>query len=412
MKRLLLYLLTPLHVLSSITAVRVLHPDSEVSVTIIFHAPYLSDQLNAQLSSIVAEMLNGFDYKKKIINISPQDKMRIASAQNIDELRKSTIEFTGADAFDEFYYPHDMEGGLFSILSHVYPNAEKICIGDGLGNVYDRAFHLSFNRRRKEFENSALMKIKQAAGNCKNQLRRGFRRLLSGRSRSRKADWDQAAPKPDRAALVLPIDQAGNYFDKVPLTVCPRSSFLQVVEECRRSCIELESYLSGLRLKHKGNRKYLLLSENLAEGKFLSFEQDIAMYTHVLCTHCEPGSVVYVKPHPLETLDRIGAMQKNLNGRLEVVAIDSAYARFPVELWKGLLDEAKVICMSYPVLSLKFIYNIDVIQYMDDEFIEHWFAPWLWQSYKDSLSRYMQPLKKLASWDGNSVLYSGNIQTR
>ena len=64
--------------------------------------------------------------------------------------------------------------------------------------------------------------------------------------------------------------------------------------------------------------------------------------------------------------------------------------------------------MSYPVLSLKYLYDIDVIQPMDSEFIEKWFPKWTWASYKNSLSLYSEPLKRLSSWDGMSILWSGH----
>jgi hypothetical protein len=67
----------------------------------------------------------------------------------------------------------------------------------------------------------------------------------------------------------------------------------------------------------------------------------------------------------------------------------------------------KVICMSSPILSLKYLYNIDVINPMNDVFIEKWFPEYMWNSYKNAMKIYMEPLKRLEFWNGKEILYSG-----
>ena len=65
--------------------------------------------------------------------------------------------------------------------------------------------------------------------------------------------------------------------------------------------------------------------------------------------------------------------------------------------------------MASPVLSLKYLYDLDVIQPMDDSFIEKWFPEWTWTFCKNALSLNMEPLKRLPHWGYSSILYSGNI---
>ncbi len=90
-----------------------------------------------------------------------------------------------------------------------------------------------------------------------------------------------------------------------------------------------------------------------------------------------------------------------------MVEIDPRFKRYPIELAVRLVRECTVICMSYPRLSLKYLYDIDVIQPMDEAFIERWFPPRFWHSSKNSVALYEKPLERLSVWDGHNVLWSG-----
>ena len=94
----------------------------------------------------------------------------------------------------------------------------------------------------------------------------------------------------------------------------------------------------------------------------------------------------------------------------QVVELKKRFKRYPIELWKELVQTCTVICMSYPALSLKYLYDVDVIQPMDDRFIEKWFPEWTWASYKNASSLYMKPLEMLPTWNGADALWTGNIK--
>jgi hypothetical protein len=44
---------------------------------------------------------------------------------------------------------------------------------------------------------------------------------------------------------------------------------------------------------------------------------------------------------------------------------------------------------------------------MNDVFIEKWFPEYMWNSYKNAMKIYMEPLKRLEFWNGKEILYSG-----
>jgi hypothetical protein len=197
----------------------------------------------------------------------------------------------------------------------------------------------------------------------------------------------------------------------MPLTVCSKQSVHDVLDLCSSNAVDLRRYLQELLPVHNDRKKYLLLTDNFSEGNFMDFDTEIQMYCSVIQTFCRDGGVIYLKSHPGETLPRNERIQTALGSAYEIVELEKRFKRYPIELWKELVRRSSVISMSYPVLSLKYLYDIDVIQPMDHAFIERWFPKWTWRSYKNSLSLYMEPLKKLPAWDGQSVLWAGNVNT-
>ena len=133
------------------------------------------------------------------------------------------------------------------------------------------------------------------------------------------------------------------------------------------------------------------------------------MYCSMIKENLASNGVVFLKSHPGETLPRNERIKEKLGNSYEVIELDKKFKRYPIELWRQLVIECKIVCISYPVLSLKYIYNKDVVFSMTDNFIEKWFPEWIWASYKNSASLYMEPLKNLAGWDGKSVLWSGKL---
>jgi hypothetical protein len=141
----------------------------------------------------------------------------------------------------------------------------------------------------------------------------------------------------------------------------------------------------------------------------MDFDREVEMYCSIIMQYCKAGGVVFLKSHPGETLPRNERIKERLGSFIEVIELDKKFKRYPIEVWKDLVLKCSVICMSYPVLSLKYLYDIDVFQPMDHAFIEKWFPEWTWASYKNSLSLYMEPLRKLATWDGTGILWAGSI---
>ena len=90
------------------------------------------------------------------------------------------------------------------------------------------------------------------------------------------------------------------------------------------------------------------------------------MYCWIVRQYCEPGSVIYLKAHPGETLPRNAAIMAQISGEFEIVEVDPRIQAISDQFASRLVNGCVPICMSYPTVSLKYLYGRDVVQPCDD----------------------------------------------
>lgn len=408
MNGVLLYAMSPTHVISSITAIGTLHPKEAPVATLFVHWPGQSRKVIDEIGKTIAEISKPFSFIDQMITMSSDEKSELVNGRSLDAAILDLRHLIGSD-YREVYYAHDIDGGMFNLLCAAYPKAKRICFGDAFGNVYEKQVQLGL-LHPEVYDSASRDGIKnRAAGKILRMLQ-----TLRPRRKSRMTvhDLETTQFAPHVAALALPVDQSGHFLRNVRLVVAPRETLLETLEKCASGAGGLEHYVDEVLRRHDGKEKYILLTENHSEGDFVEFGTEIEMYCSVVKQHCEAGSLVLLKSHPGESLPRNEAIKEKLSEAFDVEELDPRFKRYPIELWRQLITESKVICMSYPVLSLKYLYGMDVIQPMDDAFIEKWFPRWTWAAYKNAATLYMEPLKKLDGWDGKGVLWAGNEGTR
>jgi hypothetical protein len=356
--------------LSALAALAALHPGEQIEGTILVQLPGASDEVLAEILRVVRELAAEHASIARIEGLVDRDT-------GADRLRR----LLGGD-FDEFYYAHDSTGDTCRRLAQLYPRARKVCTGDAFGMIYAADYVAGF----------------QPAGSVMAALRRWLRGLA------------MPALRPDVAALVLPVDPSGNGLRGVQLMCCGKSDFLEAIRHCHANAAGLREYIASVLARYAARKRYLLLTETHAEAGHLSIEREAAMYAEIVRRHCEPGSVVLVKPHPLEMPGKAERIARALQGGYELAGVDAAFGRYPVEVWEALVRGCTVICSAYPVLSLKYAYDIDVVQPMDGAMIDRWIEPAHRRWSRDSLRLYTEPLARLPHWDGRSILWSGGTR--
>jgi hypothetical protein len=378
-------------------------------LTLAVHWPGGSADQISELHQVVKDMTAGLDSVEACIALPDEILLPLVGRADAEAAARELRSLFAGD-FEEIYYAHDVIGVFYAMLSQSYPEARRICFGDGLGIVYERHYHLSF--LGVDTAKSEPASTPGKGSSWQRALRRllGIARGVAGNSAqaASEAPFGLGSIPPHEAALILPVDQSGEFLRHVSLKVVPKELALQVLGDVSAQCAALSRHVDDLLHGRGSARKFLLMTENNAEGAFMTFERDVEMYCAIIEQHCAPGSVVYLKSHPGETLPRNEAIRACIGHKYELVEFDRRFKRYPIEFAARLVNECVPICMSYPVLSLKYLFDRDVIQPTDDAFIEQWYPEKYWASYKNALSLYMEPLMSLSSWDGTGLLWSGS----
>jgi hypothetical protein len=407
-----IHAMTPTNVLAALCAVETLFSRrlAALELTLIAHYPGGSDALAAEFTAVSRAITKPFSYVRRVISLpqSLYDQLERKPGETWPSalaLRK----IVGIERPDAWFYAHDVSGDLVLALANAYPASTRVCYGDALGQVFQKEIHLGFLGLAPR---TSPTKERPTSGRLNRAVARLLRSLGSGATTAGQSakPWSiiSGSLVPDHAVLILPVDQSGRFLAHTKLTVCPRQVALSTFRKAAEACADLSEYIGSVLAKTSGRLKCLLLTENWAESNTIDFDQEMRLYCSIVEAHCQAGSVVFVKTHPGEEFPRVPLLAERLQGKYEIFGLDKRFQRYPIELWPALITTCRVISTMYPCLSLKFIYDIDVLQVMDDAFIEQWFPPWTWASYKNSLELNMQPLRRLSSWDGRSVLWRGD----
>ncbi|MFA6570372.1 MAG: polysialyltransferase family glycosyltransferase [Bacteroidota bacterium] len=366
----LVHIMNPVGVIAGLTAIETIHPRLNVEVSMCVEWPG-SEAATFDIFEVVNRLTQQFPYTIRCFIK--------AKEQNINTL------------YDEIYFSHDLMENTSPVLFAKYPTAKKICYGDALGAVFKKKEYFSNFSPYRESGNIILkLKIHIA------RLMDLFKPLLI----------KNIPYHIDQAVLILPIDQSGRYFNDIPLLVCGKKKTISVVEKCIKSDKQFSRYVEKILIKHNGSKLYLLLTENMSEGGYVDKDKDISMYCEIIEKYCKRGSVILLKPHPGETYDRYSAIVKNMNDKYKIFKISNKYARYPIEIWKKLVNKCTVISIAYPYISLKYLYDIDVIQPMDIKFVKKWVNRWAWNHFINAIDLYSETFKKLDTWDEKSILYT------
>lgn len=357
------HLMSPIHVISALSAIKTCNKGKKYNITFIVYWPGSTPELARQIGKVIRSMTKSLPNILKIEILSESDFQKILSKPNLFTIK----------VCDQIYYPHDVVGNMFQFFCEKFPEAVRVCYGDGMGLIFEKKVHIGLISKKL------------------------------GRSiTSSKYD-------PDKMVLILPIYQSKGYLSRTPLKICPKTLVVNTLNKIIYNSLELQSYLSSLLIKYKSYNKFLLLTENFSEGGFLSQSTEIDMWESIIRKNVPSGSLIFVKAHPGETWNRSQVLKKKLNKEYQIVSIEKAFIKYPVELWVNLIKRTEILTLSYPALSLKYLYNKDTIFCLTDTLITKWFPKNLWRSYRNSQSLYEKPLQRLGIWDGTSVLWQGSV---
>lgn len=400
--RVIAYVASPLNVLSALAAIKTFHPDNPVRVTLIVNYPGGDLTLLEELHGIVKVMTSNMPLIEACVAVP--DEMIGAFAGRTD-VESAAMEFRahlGLRDFLEVYYFHDVMGVLFAMLAQSYPNARRIAFGDTLGMVFERKFHFA------QFGIDVPESVSTPdPTRGKPSLWSRLRGTEPRHTNLSTLPFGAPSILPHAAALILPTDESGQILCRIPWKVVPKELVLRLLESLTSRCTALGHHVDQLLSGHRSTKKYLMLTENNAEAQFIAFERDVEMYCAIIERYCTSESVVYVKAHPAEWLPRYDALRAKIGHKFHLVDFGQRFKRYPVELATRLVRECTPICMSYPMLSLKYLHDVDVIDPMDQAFIKEWFPQKLWDYFNKASQMMVEPRQRLADWNGKDILWNG-----
>lgn len=358
--------MNPIGFIAGLAAIKTLHKNNKVDIYIIIEWPG-SYTIGQDILKIIKIFAKGFPNVRKIAY-------------------KNEVIFEKI-RFDEIYFSHEMNEGTVQSLFEIFPKAQRICYGDSMGLVHSKKHFLESQKNIRKA--SIINRVDKFVYKVKCYITK--ENILK----------DAVT---NQSVLVLPVDRSGEYFINVPLKTVSKKNVLIIIKKCSMATTELNQYIKDI-LKTANNGKiFLFLTENFAEVGLIDINKEIEMYAEIIKKYCKPDDIIYIKSHPGEVISRQEKIKERLSN-YKIFSIDKKYNRYPIEIWSELVYKSTIIATAYPVLSLKYLYNLDIIQPMDNVQIRNWF-PKNTQNYViGAIEQYMIPLKKLSKWDGNSPLY-------
>ncbi len=375
-KKGLFYLISPIHVISAVCAYRSLHPKLDEKIDIYFYWPGLNRQTASEIARIMQQMLGKEKYLSGFNLLTDDDISRF----------NHELEY---DQYQEIYYAHEIVSDFLPTITQFNQKAKLICFGDPLGTIYDKNLHLGLLTEKATMRqkiNWILLSIYKHIGS----------------SASLK---EKIKVYPNLYAQILPIFQSKSVIRRIPRLICNKKLVVETLKKCSSNCLDLQNYCQKLSTTY--NHAYLLLTENYSEGNFLEKNAEIEYWAYIVRKYCKKHSSIIIKPHPAETYSRASILKDLLGSDYRVIEVDHKYIRYPIELWGSALTKYTILSSSFPLVSLKYLYGIDVRLIMDKASIHAWFPSWTWQSYQFCLSLYTEPRRRLNKWNGKSILYIG-----
>ncbi|SLM30971.1 hypothetical protein MTBBW1_2560012 [Desulfamplus magnetovallimortis] len=152
----------------------------------------------------------------------------------------------------------------------------------------------------------------------------------------------------------------------------------------------------------------LFLTEPIYAGQFAAFDNAVTMHQKILEAYAPKGGTIIIKSHPMNFSNEDEVLIEKLSSKYNVIKISSKFTRYPVELFKPLIDKCEVISWSYATLSLMYLYGKKVLHGASDSFFEKYLFHDRVTCFKNGNILITAPLKNLSTWNENGPLYLGS----
>ncbi|HEY9768135.1 MAG TPA: polysialyltransferase family glycosyltransferase [Coleofasciculaceae cyanobacterium] len=320
---------------------------------------------------------------KKIVYILPEQMQAMASkssSTNSLTYFQRVHELVETDSADEIYLSRNWQFGN-QLFTNAYQLAEKICYGDSIGIYFgsdSKAFFLPQSLPKQLLSKLLIESINRT-------------KLILGYPVLRAIDFD-------RGYFCLPYILGEN--PPMPVTITDKTSLLKIFKQLK-SLLDRD-YISQLRQQIGDAPVSILLTSNFSEAGRMTLQQEIEAYREFFDSiDVSQGSVLIIKPHPRDSLQKMVALSKTLKELFEQIIIlsETSFFFLPFEAFftAAFLDEnlkltnqVRVFAFSSACLSLKLLFNIHSFIGFGNKITSKFFA----QDYAPGRIKHEQDLKE------------------
>lgn len=301
----------------------------------------------------------------------------------------------GENAFTEVYYSHDVNSDYAAQgAMQAYPHAARVCFGDSCGTVYSLPY---MNSLRSPFRVKDFLHPKKALRYTRNKWRalQQKRRLFAG-----------AKPMLDAqvAALMIPSDPGRDFIKGKELIIPSRDLSEQVAVRMAKSLADFRAYISNYFDSNPAPR-YLLILTSLSKGGLTTPEGEISLYLEIVGRHVPKGASILIKRHPASEQELVEEIRKRLSADYKISLFESKFMSIPIELAPELIRQCTTLSMSYPSISLPYLYRAEATHVLDDALLRKYIFPAYLNMVREGNDLYIDMIKNMKSWDYRSVLY-------
>ena len=131
------------------------------------------------------------------------------------------------------------------------------------------------------------------------------------------------------------------------------------------------------------------------------------MNVEIIRTHVPRGSTIFIKSHPSSRFPLAEGVINHITNDYNVQIVPQEFKRYPLELMQPLFEQCQVITFSTVILSIRYLFERDVINPINEGIMKKFFPARTWYAIEDTQQWFTGSIHNLATWDGKSILWSG-----
>ena len=206
---------------------------------------------------------------------------------------------------------------------------------------------------------------------------------------------------PNRAVGLIPCE-INNYITKHNISVynIRKSALITLYSKSLNNNQGLLNYFNELVLEYSNNYKCLYIESCVYEAGIMKFDEYINFNIEIIQKYIPKRSLIIVKKHPRQNFSYSKFYKEKLGTDYEFLEFPDEFNKLPVEIMGEILSNFKyIVAYGSVVITLKYLYNIDVVDLME------------MQTNFFLISVLTETKKKLNTYCGNGLLCNYPVKT-